>query len=369
MLRHVARMCAPASNLSQGLTNVLQNRFQRHVAGFSLLVVVGSWVAFFLVARDTGAAESPATTPADITAVRDAAREKLHNALARSQQTANRPISLASARSDGHRVAFDVAESAARFTHSSRFVEAVHYRLREGTDLNHVLDVFTMTLDELATLNPGVDLGALQGGGYVTVYRRGHAQPSLSQGAPNRGRLHGGVPMPQGEHWIVRNPRFGWGTPSTIMALVQGLTSTAMEFPGGTVPLVADLSARYGGRLRPHRSHQSGRDADVTYYTTTPGPSPGFRHVTAAQLDVQRQWHLYRYWIENNMVDYVFTDRRMIPALAMHAIEDGTPSHVYEAAFGRRGTDGIIRHERGHSDHLHVRFSCAQDDPICRATN
>ena len=175
--------------------------------------------------------------------------------------------------------------------------------------------------------------------------------------------------MPQGEHWIVRNPRYSWGTPSTVMALVQGLTSTAMEFPGGTIPLVADLSARYGGRLRPHRSHQSGRDADVTYYTTTPGPSAGFRHVPPSQLDVQRQWHLYRYWIENQMVEYVFTDRRMIPRLAMQAIEDGTPSDIYEAAFGRRGSEGIIRHERGHSDHLHVRFSCAPDDSICRATN
>jgi murein endopeptidase len=339
------------------------------VAGVSVLAVVVSWLAFFLVARDTGATESAETSAVDLAVTHDSALAHVHDAVALAGQTSNRPVAVARARTDGHRIGFDVAESAARFTQSSRFVEAVHYRLPDGTGLNHVLDAFTMTLPELAMLNPGVDLGALQGGRYVTVYRRGQAQPSLSQGAPNRGRLHGGVPMPQGDHWMVRNPRYSWGTPSTVMALVQGLTSTAMEYPGGTIPLVADLSARHGGRLRPHRSHQSGRDADVTYYTTTPGPSPGFRHVPASQLDVQRQWHLYRYWIENNMVDYVFTDRRMIPALAMQAIEDGTPAHIYDAAFGRRGTGGIIRHERGHSDHLHVRFSCAADDPICRATH
>jgi murein endopeptidase len=350
-------------------TNVLQNRFQRHVAGVSALAVAVSWVAFFLVARDTGATESAQTSAVDDGSLQQAASRRVGAAVALAHQSADRPVAAARARTDGHRVAFDVAESAARFTQSSRFVEAVHYRLPQGTGLNHVLDAFSMSVAELAVLNPSVDLSALQGGGSVTVYRRGEAQPSTSQGAPNRGRLRGGVPMPQGDHWIVRNPRYSWGTPSTVMALVQGLTSTAIEFPGGTIPLVADLSARQGGRLRPHRSHQSGRDADVTYYTTTPGPSAGFRHVTPSQLDVQRQWHLYRYWIENQMVEYVFTDRRMIPALAMHAIEDGTPAHIYEAAFGRRGTGGIIRHERGHSDHLHVRFSCAPDDPICRATN
>jgi hypothetical protein len=344
-----------------------RTRRQRILSASAASLGVGIGLVLLLAGQRPGEAVD-ATADAQAAAQLEQATQRAMQAVHLAQRDALRPLALDAARRDATAFALDVAETAAGFAQGSRFVGVVRYTLPHGYDVHDVLRRYELDVQDLAAMNPGVDLAELAGGDVVVVYERGLAERSVSLGAPNRGRLTGGVPMPQGDHWIVRNATYSWGTPSTIMALVHGLTATAVAHPGGTIPLVADLSRRTGGRLRPHRSHQSGRDADVTYYITTPGPSPGFRPVSPMTLDAVRQWELFEYWIENGMVDYIFTDRRLIPALAMQAIEAGASDELYRAAFGVRGDGGIIRHERGHDDHLHVRFACDPDDPVCQST-
>jgi hypothetical protein len=272
-----------------------------------------------------------------------------------------------SARRSARSIVSQVEVSAAEVAGNQNVIGHVAYQVQAGQDVHAVCELYGLTLAELAAMNPDVDLGSLAADQALTVYRRPADLVSYSRGAPNRGRLVEGVPMPHDPSaWIVRNPRYSWGTGSTVEGIVHGLRFVATRLPGGTIPLVADLSRRSGGTLRPHRSHQSGRDADITYFNQTPGPADRFVRVTSATMDHPRQWALFRYWIEHEMVDYVFSDYRLIRSLYQYASSIGEPQAIMEAAFGRAGRPGILRHERGHSDHLHVRFSCSEHDPVCR---
>src|SRR5262249_5224777 len=96
-----------------------------------------------------------------------------------------------------------------------------------------------------------------------------HEQGSLgpaSVGAPSAGALVNGVQMPKGDHWQLVDPGRAWGTQETVDALVHCIDRVNQRLPGAPAIAIGHLSARSGGHLSPHRSHQSGRDADVGYY-------------------------------------------------------------------------------------------------------
>lgn len=288
--------------------------------------------------------------------------------LDQSIDAAQRVAGQRAAARDARRLVSQVEISASAAASSSQIIAQVRYKLRAEQDVHTVCSLYGLELEELAAMNPTRDLGAVAEGDELVIYRRPAEHRSYSRGTPNRGRLIDGVPMPEDPRaWVVKNPRYAWGTASTVRSIVLGMRHVAAVMPGGTIPMVADLSRRGGGRLRPHRSHQSGRDADITFYDAYPGPAQGFRRETTYSLDVERQWALFSYWIERDMVEYIFVDRRLIRSLQQHAASIGTPPSLMELAFGRTGRSGIIRHEPGHSDHLHVRFRCAEHDQACHS--
>ena len=74
------------------------------------------------------------------------------------------------------------------------------------------------------------------------------------------------MPMPEGPYWILRDLRRNdWGTKLTIDALVAAFSTYGEAFPGAQKIRLGDISRRRGRKLKPHRSHQSGRDIDIGY--------------------------------------------------------------------------------------------------------
>jgi hypothetical protein len=236
----------------------------------------------------------------------------------------------------------------------------------EGQLWQEFSDVYGLSGTQLQSMNPGVDLNVLDPGTQLLVYRYHPALPSMSRGAADRGRLVNGMPMPSGDHWIVRHASRAWGTNETVSELVRGLTTTADALPGGGRPMVADISRRRGGRFRPHRSHTSGRDVDVTYYRNDVVSTPIFSRTTRYTLDHARQWYLFKYWIERDLVTYIFIDNRLQRTLYDFAVQQGESAEMLEEAFGEPRGRGILRYSPGHDDHFHIRFVCADSDPICR---
>ena len=157
---------------------------------------------------------------------------------------------------------------------------------------------------------------------------------TASVGEPNRGQLWGGVQAESNELWEVVEPDRAWATPATLAGLTRAIRAVHEEFPGTPRLHLGDLSRERGGYLRPHRSHQSGLDADVSYYYAA--EQKWYQKATKQNLDRPRTWALVRALTSDPSVEYVFVDitvQRMLRA-------GGIPVNV--AAVGllyKRGVD------------------------------
>jgi hypothetical protein len=241
--------------------------------------------------------------------------------------------------------------------------------LPEGMTVEQFRRRERMSEDELERLNPDLDPDLAEAGTPVVLFRYDPDHPGRSQNRPNRGRLVDGELMPDGPGWVVREPRFAWGTPYTIDALIHAVRLTRAAHPGGQTVMVADLSRRRGGRFRPHLSHQSGRDVDVTYHRRTTD-EPTFSRTRTSQLDEKRTWAYLRALLTRHDVVYIFLDRRLQVRLYEWAEANGEHPAFLDALFqygprDHRNPYAIIRVSPGHHDHYHVRFDCEQTDLRC----
>ncbi len=182
----------------------------------------------------------------------------------------------------------------------------------------------------------------------------------LSIGAPNRGRLVNGIPMRPFPGFLVRpTVHHVYGTPETIAALHYAVARVHQQFPGAHDLVVGDLSRRRGGRLPPHLSHQSGRDADVGFYHRNIDAPRSFVEATPANLDVERTWAFIEALLEDHKVEYIFIDysiQRLLYRYVKYTL--GAPEAYLRMVFSypRRSRTAFIRHAPKHRDHLHVRF-------------
>jgi penicillin-insensitive murein endopeptidase len=178
---------------------------------------------------------------------------------------------------------------------------------------------------------------------------------SMSFGSATRGGLINGVRLPEDDRWKMVDPVNVWGTAETINYLVTAIDAVHDQFPDSHPLFIGDISGPRGGYLRPHISHQSGRDVDISYfYTNAP---TWYARVTPANLDKRRTWALVRALITETDVHYIFIDRRVQTWLRSYAESIGENQEWLESVFHGSNTEPpIILHEPGHATHLHVRF-------------
>ena len=181
-----------------------------------------------------------------------------------------------------------------------------------------------------------------------------------SVGRPNRGALIDGVRMEDGPEWVVVNPERAWGTEETILSLVRAIRAVNEAFPGSPKLYVGDISAEGGGYIRPHHSHQSGRDVDLGLYYAK-GPA-WFVRARGDNLDRARSWALVQALVRDPNVEMIFMDRSIQRLLKEYAQAIGERREWLESLFDERSafSNRLIRHEWGHLTHLHVRFKCPE---------
>jgi LysM repeat protein len=219
---------------------------------------------------------------------------------------------------------------------------------------------FSMT--DLQRWNRGVNLNRLRIGQKLTVYVEEEAEYNAapgSRGTPNRGRLNAGTVLPSGAGYEVRNPARANGTPATVSALQWGMSRLAARYPDGTSLVVGDLSLPGGGKMEPHKSHQNGLDADICLLTQESRSTCAWRNVGASELDTERMWYLFKSWMDQEYVEYIFLDRSLQRPLHEFAQARGATEAQLKKWFeypARGGTRALIRHEPGHDDHFHIRF-------------
>lgn len=181
---------------------------------------------------------------------------------------------------------------------------------------------------------------------------------AVAAGRPNRGFLFNGVPLTNdGTRFRLEEPDNAYGTAETIAGLNAAVTEVHRLFPE-TKPLsVGHISRAGGGWLRPHKSHQNGRDVDLGFYYSD--DSPWYRRASVDNLDVGRTWALISAMERSAGLEYVFVDRSLHEVLRRHAEQIGEAPefivYMFDGPMPERGP--IIRHARGHQTHLHVRFA------------
>jgi penicillin-insensitive murein DD-endopeptidase len=202
---------------------------------------------------------------------------------------------------------------------------------------------------------------------------------SLSVGKAHRGYLIEGVRLPDRgdgfvtrEVWRARDNRYGT---DELVDLLTAVSRRMRAHARDVRLVVADLSGRGGGeRLAFHRSHQSGRDVDILYYTRDAAGKP-FEPETmqkfnsagratdgsGVMLDVPRTWSLVKELLTapEAMVQWVFMYEPIAKRLIEHAERIGEPEPVLaRARKALRQPSAMARHD----DHMHVRVYCSAAD-------
>ncbi|ROQ90877.1 LysM peptidoglycan-binding domain-containing protein [Desulfosoma caldarium] len=183
---------------------------------------------------------------------------------------------------------------------------------------------------------------------------------TLSIGKPYKGRLVNGIQFPTHMGgYTVRNPELAYATPELIGSLLEAIEAVRDKYPNTVDLFIGDFSARNGGRLKGHKSHQNGRDVDVGMYALGNKRLDRFVPMHAGNLDVAKTWTFIEALIRTGRVQYLFVDRKIQKLLFDFALSRGFDRALLNRLFndvGSRSTDAAIRHEPRHNDHIHVRF-------------
>jgi hypothetical protein len=251
-----------------------------------------------------------------------------------------------------------------------RPVDELWHTVGERESKYRIREMYRGRLSRYEELNPGVDFDNLEHGQQIKVWERRTDLASHSIGVPHRGRLFNGEPLAPGENYVILYQHRTFGAPHAVAEIQRVLDTYGEQFPGAHPLMVGDISFRTGRHIRPHRSHQSGRDVDISYPRYNPPPNfKRFHHVRRRNLDVEKTFWLMKSFIDGGYVEYVFMDRYFQRLLIEEARRQGAPEEWIDAVFQYphwSGGKAIIRHARGHKNHFHIRFKCHPSDRRCR---
>jgi len=201
---------------------------------------------------------------------------------------------------------------------------------------------------------------------------------TISVGTADHGYLHDPVRLEdRGDGYRRVRPGEGtrFGTPTLVGAIERAAREVADAFPGGHPLRVGDLSAPHGGAHSRHRTHRTGRDADLLFFARDAGGMAAdghdwlrFDHLGLATLrdrvfrfDEARNWHLVRTLImdDHARVKWLFCSNELKARLLRYAARyEPSPQAVVRATW--------VLHEprRGdsHEDHFHLRVGCGSNE-------
>jgi penicillin-insensitive murein DD-endopeptidase len=192
------------------------------------------------------------------------------------------------------------------------------------------------------------------------------------------GRLLKGMAVRQSEYVrhvgeYAPNGRF-YGTWELVQLVERAARRVAFRMPGAKLS-IGELSRDGGGRIDGHRSHESGRDVDIGFYTTLENGTPHYTFAFAdfdhrgrgvppnqyLRFDDARNWELVAKLLSDGdaRVQYIFVGAHLKHRLLAEAVRRRAPAAVIE-----RARAALVQPARGHPhrNHFHVRIYCAPSD-------
>jgi len=201
---------------------------------------------------------------------------------------------------------------------------------------------------------------------------------TISVGTTDRGYLHAPIRLEdRGNGYRRVRPGEGtrFGTPTLVGAIERAAREVADAFPGGHPLRVGDLSTPSGGAHSRHRTHRTGRDADLLFFAQDAGglASDGegwlrFDRLGLAtvrnrvfRFDEARNWHLVRTLIMDDRarVKWLFCSNELKARLLRYAARyERSPQAVLRATWVLHQPT----HGDSHDDHFHLRVGCGTNE-------
>jgi penicillin-insensitive murein endopeptidase len=207
-----------------------------------------------------------------------------------------------------------------------------------------------------------------------------YSMRSLTVGHPNAGWQLRAKRLKKSKVVFIKagSERNAYGHPALVLMLGRSAKELA-KASRGSVLLVGDLSSKRGGSLPGHRSHQSGRDADVGFYTLDAEGKPVLPEKFVSfgadgkatdgsgyVFDDHRNWLLVQSWVRDDRagLSHIFVSRGLRQRLLGYAAKQPAfKKYVAQVAALLKQPEDASPHD----DHFHVRVSCPKDQTeICR---
>lgn len=225
-----------------------------------------------------------------------------------------------------------------------------------------------------------VSTGAFPGASHTrrTAVRAGALGPAAlrfgrSIGSPTDGHLVGGSHLDEAPYLRIVPVYSGsdvrWGLEPLVGMIDRAARQVRRQFPDA-ITSVGHLSRLGGGDLDRHRSHESGRDADIGFFVrsanghpllpsrfvqfTGEGTAPGW---PGAYFDDAKNWALVAALVTDPEahVTHLFVASPLRARLLAYAERMGAPASI------RMRAAEVLQQPRGalpHDDHFHVRIGC-----------
>lgn len=198
-----------------------------------------------------------------------------------------------------------------------------------------------------------------------------------SIGRPQHGRLANASVLPRNPAaWFIRRPERAYGTRGTVAQLQRVIQRVRRHFPRVHPLAIGDLSARRGGKITMHGSHQSGRDVDIGFYfrRVPRGYPAAFAYAEENTVDVAACFALFTALADTagrpggvERMYMTYETQEMFHRLGRaRGIAEETLERLFQYPHGPDSDQGLFHHEPGHDEHIHVRFACAPGDRDCR---
>lgn len=188
---------------------------------------------------------------------------------------------------------------------------------------------------------------------------------SISVGLAEAGRVINAVQVQPAPHIEVVAPEQAWGTKETVDYLNAVAEDVAAQVPDAPALRVNHIGNKEGGYLRPHFSHQSGRDVDLGFYLQAGVDPRQLKGSRLQSMNMAANWALVVALASKADVQLVLLDRSVQNALYEYGKAHGADPLLLEGLF-RSGKQSLFQHARRHKDHFHVRFYSGRSQELGR---
>lgn len=189
---------------------------------------------------------------------------------------------------------------------------------------------------------------------------------AVSVGKPNKGKVINSIALPENKKlYTIRKPDQSFGSTHALYNLQLAIAQWRQVSGFTGALLIGAISKKGGGRLRPHSSHQSGRDVDIRLPLKQPDGSAD----NVNDVDWDATWSLILALVATGEVEYIFltTDRQkhLLKAAKRAGASKDMIDRILQYPETSGHKNGIVRNQKGHTAHFHVRFNCAANETRC----